>query len=979
MRTTNSIRYGTAIFITMFLFFSFNTKAQLYVNDGSQIGDVFTSAVGSDANNGSNASPFATIGKALSVATPGSIIYVDAGYYMQTKLTVSKSIKIYGANYNITAVGGSRNAESILDLTSNATGAHILINATAAVEWKGFKIEDNAVMASGQRHAIELATSNGHLIANNIFNRITTTPSAGAAEPRAVYVNPTAAGNTVTIDNNYFTGTATGLFSNQSWRRAIWKQAGTGTVNITNNKFENCRSHINNDEQFINTNISGNTFELGTTNTTAISLGGAVPLNGSFILGANDFRGIGTIVNCSAVASSFRLDATSSSYNGVPFASLTNAQLFSVESLIIHGMNAGRNGLVRVKAGHLFVIPATNNPLNNPVKGNIQSAINLASLGEVINIQNGTYEQDVLVNKAVTLNGESRTSTVIKGTYSGNNNGSAACVFVTAANAAMQHLTVTRNYGNNLNDWNACTKNQGVTVSGNAIVLDDIEVRDQRNGIYMPNATNFVVKNSFVHHNRTGFHLGVNNAGSKIINNIIHDNYTHGLLVNFSFTPNNITNLTVNNNSFERNWYSHVNFNSGTNYTSGGQNFNCNWFGNASPAVNATNTSEPGYTAQLPVQFGGTDPGAFNGAIRGANASLINFVPFLGVGTDASADAGFQPAANACGVALSNVQLANKQNVICYGAATGAATITYENGFSPVQYSVNNGAFINASANTIALNALSAGNYTVVVKDASGTSATLNFVITQPAAAVIPAVTISRSDLTYTGSNTNNTVFLGYGAQQLSLTANANYSNLSYSWTGNYLSSGNGSSVTFTPIAAGTQTISLTATDANGCIGTASVTLNVVDVRCGNNNDKVIICQPAGKSGKSQTICISPNAVPAHLSKGATLGTCISAGNQRTGDAMKANNVITEPNESFVRISPSVNNGTFTAEMHNFPSGKTALRIIDQKGRIIELRNINVSNATEYVRFNLNTVNGLYYLQTTLQGKTVTQKILIQR
>lgn len=972
MRTTNPMRYRTTALITLFLCLSCTVSAQLYVNDGTTTADVFTTAIGSDANSGTAASPFATIAKAVSVAAPGTVIYVDAGTYAQAKITISKAIKLYGANYNISGVSVGRNAESLLNLTANTDGVHILINAAAPVELKGFKIEDNAV-TSGQRHAIELSSSNGHLIANNIFNRVTATASGAGAEPRAVYLNPTAAGNTVTIDNNYFTGTSTGIFSNQSWRRAIWKQAGTGTVNITNNKFENCRSHINNDEQFVNTNISGNTFELGATNATAISLGGAA-LGGSFVLGANDFRGIGTIVNCSAVTTSFRLDATTSSYNGVPFSALTNTQLFAIENMMVHGTSAGKNGLVRVKAGHVFVVPAS----ANPAKGNIQSAINIATAGDIINIQNGTYEQDILVNKAITLNGESRSATVIKGTYSGNNNGSASCVFITAANAVLQHLTVTRNYGNNLNDWNACPKNQGVTVSGNGIVIDDIEVRDQRNGIYMPNATNFIVKNSFVHHNRTGFHLGVNNAGGKIINNFIHDNYTHGLLVNFSFSPNNITNLIVNNNSFERNWYSHVNFNSGTNYTAGGQNFNCNWFGNANPVLNATNTSEPGYTAQLPVQFGGTDPGAFNGAVRGGNAALINFVPFLGLGTDASADAGFQPAANACGIALSNVQLTNKQDVICFGAATGSATITYQNGFSPVQYSVNNGVFTNAAAGIITLNGLTSGNYAVTVKDASGTTAVVNFMIAQPVAPIIPAVTVSKSDPTYTGANTNSTVFLGYGAQQLSLTANTNYSNLSYSWSGNYLLSDTGTAVTFAPVGAGTQNITVLATDGNGCTGTATVALNVIDVRCGNNNDKVIVCQPAGKSGKSQSLCISPNAVPAHLSKGSALGTC-APGNQRNASSVKADTELFEPSETFVRISPSFNNGNFIAELHNYPAGKTALRIIDQKGRVVELRHVNVTNATEYVRFNVTAVNGLYYLQTTLHGKTTTLKIMIQR
>ncbi|MFM7767368.1 MAG: DUF1565 domain-containing protein, partial [Bacteroidota bacterium] len=61
---------------------------ELYVNDNSTSGDVYTTAVGSDTNPGTASAPFATITKAIQVAQTGNTIKVDAGSYSEN-LTVN--------------------------------------------------------------------------------------------------------------------------------------------------------------------------------------------------------------------------------------------------------------------------------------------------------------------------------------------------------------------------------------------------------------------------------------------------------------------------------------------------------------------------------------------------------------------------------------------------------------------------------------------------------------------------------------------------------------------------------------------------------------------------------------------------------------------------------------------------------------------------------------------------------------------------
>jgi endonuclease/exonuclease/phosphatase family metal-dependent hydrolase len=66
----------------------------------------------------------------------------------------------------------------------------------------------------------------------------------------------------------------------------------------------------------------------------------------------------------------------------------------------------------------------------------------------------------------------------------------------------------------------------------------------------------------------------------------------------------------------------------------------------------------------------------------------------------------------------------------------------------------------------------------------------------------------------------------------------------------------------------------LTVADQVGNIVVDEVSVCVVDVRCGPKGDKVAVCRVYGNSGKSNTICVAPQAVAAMLKNGASLGAC---------------------------------------------------------------------------------------------------------
>ena len=70
-------------------------SADLYVNDGVSDGnDIYTSAIGNNANAGTPAAPFLTISHAVSVAVDGTTIWVDAGTF-QEQVQIARDLKYH--------------------------------------------------------------------------------------------------------------------------------------------------------------------------------------------------------------------------------------------------------------------------------------------------------------------------------------------------------------------------------------------------------------------------------------------------------------------------------------------------------------------------------------------------------------------------------------------------------------------------------------------------------------------------------------------------------------------------------------------------------------------------------------------------------------------------------------------------------------------------------------------------------------------
>ena len=130
----------------------------------------------------------------------------------------------------------------------------------------------------------------------------------------------------------------------------------------------------------------------------------------------------------------------------------------------------------------------------------------------------------------------------------------------------------------------------------------------------------------------------------------------------------------------------------------------------------------------------------------------------------------------------------------------------------------------------------------------------------------------------------------------------------------------------------------VTLTDDTLCTATDSVFVNVVDVHCGNNDNKVLVCHiPPGNPANAHTICISENGVPAHLAHGCVLGACAPA-----DSVMNANNLQ-------MTVSPNPMSAAAAVQVSSRTAQRVRVSVIDALGRRTQLL-LDATMAAEEVR-----------------------------
>ncbi|MCA6365242.1 MAG: gliding motility-associated C-terminal domain-containing protein, partial [Bacteroidetes bacterium] len=178
---------------------------------------------------------------------------------------------------------------------------------------------------------------------------------------------------------------------------------------------------------------------------------------------------------------------------------------------------------------------------------------------------------------------------------------------------------------------------------------------------------------------------------------------------------------------------------------------------------------------------------------------------------------------------------------------------------------------------------LSAGTYVCTITDLNGCTSTRTVTITQP-----PALTVSTSSVASTCGNNNGSV---------SVTATGGAGGFTYLWTP-------GSFTTSTVNSLGAGTYNVTVTDANGCIATASATVNNSSSIAATNSVTNVLCN--GASTGSATVTVtgnngtvtyswSPNVSTTNTATGLSAGTYVVTATDAMGCIATTTVIITQP------------------------------------------------------------------------------------
>ncbi|MEO8209450.1 MAG: DUF1565 domain-containing protein [bacterium] len=723
-------------------------KGPWYVNDNSINGDIYTSAIGNDGSVGSLTAPFQTINRAVSSANAGDTIYVDAGTYGQN-VVVDKRLTIIGAG-NTTIVnpptgacfqytaGGTRSilrqqlkkihltgsGEGILVSTPNLQ--YLSFNNVKSDNHTGNGINFNSSWTISRPIDIKVdscdlshnANAGLKLASNSNLNGLSIT--AGNIDSNGVQgflsgVNSSAGVTNISINGTSFTGNGSSEIGNQG---DIIFLGFNGNADISN-------VNINSDAGYgikfqSNTtlsaagNINLNNINITGTDKNKIGLGfvnyadlNSLSMNNNnintnpsptftgFAIGV-DIDTIGSSVILSGIrfgnthlgngaGIDIELAGTNNVFaSGVTFSTTNN---FIIEDRIHHGVDVTGKGLVIWAPGNLFV--TTNSfYLLSTSEASIQRVINVAPNGFTINLGDGTYNEDININKTLELKGQS-TNAIIRGLYAGDSN----TVLITANDVNIKNVTVTRNYGTTISDWASSTKIQGINMEPQTVgtVIQNVTLTGNHNAILAIDPIHMTITSCRIENNYAGICFGNNLSETEVHNNFIRNNFTHGILFNYDLIPGIVaTSVNITDNSITGNWYSQINFqrNSAPALTGVDSNFtfSCNWYGVSVPAVVAANAAEPDYTSLAPSQFGGTDPG-LNRQLYGIEIGRCAYIPWLTSGTDNdTVAAGFQPTPDSCNGEILLTRLYVNDSSLIGDRYTGAIGSDFNEGTSAAPF-----------------------------------------------------------------------------------------------------------------------------------------------------------------------------------------------------------------------------------------------------------------------------------------------------
>ena len=298
--------------------------------------------------------------------------------------------------------------------------------------------------------------------------------------------------------------------------------------------------------------------------------------------GGNQYAGDdGYIYNDSAAS----INATGDSFD--------EASNFRVEDKMIHALDAAGTGLITWVAGNLFVTT----PEAGSTDSSIQSAHDAAAAGDTLNIEDGTYTEQISITKGLTITGESEAGTIIQAGETAGLANNGKNVFTIAAPAGtevtLQQMTVrnsdygVRSTSGNASIFNATFYHNGFDgvafPTGSQAAADahyDAHATDG-GAIRLQGSSNSVLANLTVYENDRGIRLA-DGDNAHVHDNVSFGNIQAGIYLSATTgatgpTSPGMTNSVVENNQRYGNANTGILVVGGDNITVRGNDVHDNW------------------------------------------------------------------------------------------------------------------------------------------------------------------------------------------------------------------------------------------------------------------------------------------------------------------------------------------------------------------------------------------------------------------
>lgn len=420
---------------------------------------LFVSPTGNDANDGASlATPKLTIQAAINAVDPNGTVNIADGTYTE-QLTISKNILLAGASRDTVTIV----APAVMTINfPNATASESLfavvgVNNAASVEIQNVSVSGTITVPGGANRYFGVFVGGGASV--NLHDAkvllIREEPLSGVQRGIAIGIGRSASaeigtgtiarvevsgyqkggivvdgiGSSANISASSFTGA--GPIGTTAQNGIQISRGATGSIvnnTVSLNQYSPGTTSASNIILFQPgaVTVSDNTItdgDLGiyvTENSGLVAIGSntiSTVKDGLFIdktsnvtVGAVAFNTISSSVVSlgTAAFTGTEVDATNITVDGTAVSAMTRAQLLALEDRIGHGIDNPSLGLVRVRAANVYTTINSFSPPTTTTTS-IQRAINIATAGDTVNVGAGNFNENINVNKRVTVLGNGST------------------------------------------------------------------------------------------------------------------------------------------------------------------------------------------------------------------------------------------------------------------------------------------------------------------------------------------------------------------------------------------------------------------------------------------------------------------------------------------------------------------------------------------------------------------------------------------